>query len=120
MKKNDLKLIGICLAIGIIFFLATQLFGKQGASVTITVDNQKYATYSLLKDTEVEITGKYGTNHLVIKNHKAYVTEASCPDKLCVHQKAISKTGESIVCLPNKMVATVENSESNDLDAISK
>ena len=47
------------------------------------------------------------TNLLVIKDGKADVTEADCPDKLCVHQKAISKTNETIVCLPNKVVVQV-------------
>lgn len=120
MKKNDLKLIGVLLLIGILCLIIIQFINKTGASIVVTIDNQEYATYSLEKDVDVEITGEYGTNQLIIKNHKAYVTEASCPDKLCVHQKSISKTGETIVCLPNKMVVTVINSDSNDLDAITQ
>ena len=34
---------------------------------------------------------------------------ADCPDKLCVHQHAISANGETIVCLPNKVVAEVKD-----------
>ena len=43
-------------------------------------------------------------NVLVIQEGKAYMEEADCPDKLCVKQKAIERNGESIICLPHKLV----------------
>ena len=48
------------------------------------------------------------------------LTEADCPDKLCVHQKAISKNHEMIVCLPNKVVVEVTGSEENGFDSIAR
>ncbi|KAI4447103.1 hypothetical protein C823_001622 [Eubacterium plexicaudatum ASF492] len=45
---------------------------------------------------------------------------ADCPDQLCVHQKAISGQGETIVCLPNKIVVEIAEGEDADLDAISR
>ena len=58
------------------------------------------------------------TNTLTIAERKADMTDADCPDLLCVHQKAISKDGETIVCLPNKVVVTVISSEKSDMDAV--
>ena len=43
---------------------------------------------------------------------------ADCPDQLCVHQKAISRTGESIICLPNQVVVSVQGSKEGKLDGI--
>lgn len=120
MKKNDFKLIGIFLLIGIICAIIVKFVSHDGASVTVTIAGEKYQTYSLSEDATIDIVSDLGTNQLVINNHKASVKEATCPDKLCVHQKSISKTGETIVCLPNKMVVTVNNSESNELDAITQ
>ena len=57
-------------------------------------------------------------NLLVIQDGKADVTEASCPDGICVNHRAISKQGQSIVCLPNKVVVEIENGEESDLDAV--
>ena len=60
------------------------------------------------------------TNTLVIKGGVADMTSADCPDHLCVKQKAISKEGESIICLPNKVVVTVKSNMKSDIDSISK
>ena len=38
----------------------------------------------------------------------AYMKEADCPDKLCVHMKKISQVNETIVCLPNQVILTIE------------
>ena len=87
----------------------------------VTVDGKIYGTYPLDKDEEISIQkdGKT-TNLLVIRDGKADVTEADCPDKLCVHQKAISKTNETIVCLPNKVVVQVIGAGESELDSIAR
>ena len=65
-------------------------------------------TFDLTKDTDTMIDGvNGGTNHLIIENGTAYFSEASCPDKVCVHQGRVSQNGELIVCLPNRVIAKV-------------
>ena len=39
-----------------------------------------------------------------VKNGEVKMTEADCPDHLCMKQKAVDNTGGTIVCLPNKVV----------------
>ena len=90
-----------------------------GGIVEVTVDGTLYGTYALDKNQTVDIIiGETKTNTLVIQNGMADMIEASCPDKLCVHQKAISRTGETIVCLPNKVVAEVKGGSQAELDAV--
>lgn len=93
--------------------------GKKGACVTVTVAGELYGTYPLEQDAvvEIKIDGNV-TNRLEIKDGAADVTDASCPDKLCVHQKSISKTNETIVCLPNKVVVEIMDGEASDLDSM--
>jgi hypothetical protein len=54
----------------------------------------------------------------VIENNTARIKEADCPDELCVHQKEISKTGESIICLPHKLVIRISGGEEKEVDAM--
>lgn len=108
-KKQDFILIAVILVIVCILLAGRQLiFRGSGSMVEISVDGTLYQTLPLNRDTELTIPGdKSGTNHLVIKDGYAYVDDASCPDKVCIHQGKIHETGEMVVCLPNKMIAKV-------------
>lgn len=86
--------------------------------MTVKVEGEIQGVYSLSEDREIEING--GTNTLKIRNGIADMTKADCPDKLCVNQKAVSKNGESIICLPNKVVVTVDSSENSEFDAVAQ
>lgn len=119
MKKNDLILISVVL------FLAALVFGfrllttkEAGGTAIVYVDTRKAAAYSLEEEGEYLIETEHGNNVLVIRDGKADVTEADCPDKLCVKQREISKNGETIVCLPHKVVVEIANTKEKELDAI--
>lgn len=117
IKRNDIILIALFLiiAMGIMAFLS--ITRTDGAIVTVKVNNEIVGTYSLNEDITVQI-GDNNYNVLVIENGKARISEASCPDLLCVNQKAISYNGESIICLPNKVVVEIIGNESSDIDAV--
>ena len=90
---------------------------KKGAYLTITVDGEKYGTYSLLEEQTIFV-GNPAINRIVIENGKAKMLEAECPDQLCVKQKEIVYDKESIICLPNKVVVTVTSGMQSELDAV--
>ena len=48
-----------------------------------------------------------GTNELVIEDGEARLTEADCPDSLCVNMGRISRSGQSIICLPHQVVVRI-------------
>ena len=89
LKKKDLIMI------------ATILVTALALWVRITVNGLEYGTYSLAKDQVIAIGD---TNVCEIKNGKIKMTEADCPDHLCISQKAVGNSGGTIVCLPNKVV----------------
>ena len=116
MKKNDILLAVIVLIIAVLGLLFYKNLGKQsGGTITVTVDGDVYGTYSLDQDQEILI-GK--TNRLVIKDGKADMIEADCPDQICVDHKSISKNKESIACLPNKVIVEVVGGAEASLDAV--
>lgn len=118
--KSDrlfLGILGLALLLGLAVFSLVNT--KQGAYAKVTVDGELYGTYPLSKEQTVEIViGGTVTNVLVIRDGKADMTEADCPDQLCVHQKAVSREKETIVCLPNKVVVEIFGPEVSGLDAV--
>lgn len=122
MKKADVVLlISILLAALLCFGGYYFFFRDAGNIVEITVDGNMYKTLSLETNTIIDIpSGKGQTNRLEIKNGKANMIEADCPDKLCVHQKQVEKNGETLVCLPHKVIVTVRSQKENTLDGISQ
>ncbi len=107
--KRDVLLIVIIISISCILFLANRiLFSKPARQVEISVDGEVMYTLNLNQDSDILVTGyNGGTNRIVIKAGRVHVSEATCPDKICVHQGWIEQTGESIVCLPNRMIARI-------------
>ncbi|MGC4019738.1 MAG: NusG domain II-containing protein [Muricomes sp.] len=117
MRKNDFLLIGIILILALAVSGYHFLKKDSGAGkVVVTVDGDLYGEYDLSKDQTIDIEGM---NTLQIEDNEARMASATCPDKLCVHQRAISRAGESIICLPNKVVVTIEGGEKQEVDAIS-
>lgn len=119
--KNDIILIVGILIAACVLFLGMKVYQskttKDGVAV-VTVDGTVRGEYSLRVDREKKIELKDGSyNMLVIKDGKANVTDASCRDQICANHKEISKNGESIVCLPNKVVITIENGDGLEVDS---
>ena len=53
------------------------------------------------------LDGNVGKCVLVIRNGEAYMEEADCPNQICVHHAPIRYKGETIVCLPNRIIIEV-------------
>lgn len=119
--KRDLALLLVIAAVVLVIWCVYHFRSQpQGNLVEITVDGETYGVYSLDEEQEIpiEIDGEV-RNTLVIRDHEADMTDADCPDQLCVDMKAISAEGETIVCLPHKVVVEVISSdEESEFDAI--
>lgn len=102
---NDIILILALTLVGLSVFLFITLTREEGASVRVSVDSEAAGEFSLSEDGEYSLNG--GTNILVIKNGEAYIKEATCPDGLCKKQGRISRAGERILCLPNRVAVEV-------------
>ena len=116
--KNDILFLTIlalcCIGITIAVYAGGAIKGEY---ITITVDGQEYGTYSLLENQIISI-GESTTNIIEIREGKAYMVEAGCPDQLCVKQKEIPFDKQSIICLPNKIVVTVTSNRESELDGV--
>ena len=119
-RKNDIILVAVIGLVAILLWLGIYLTQNEGAYAYVTVKNVEYGKYPLDTDTEIRIGDGSTYNILVIKDGKAEVTEASCPDKLCVHQGKVHYDGQSMICLPNKVVVEIVGGEQSKVDAVVK
>ncbi len=105
-----------------LFVMALNYFtSENGNYVEISVNGNVVNKLPLSKNATFKINGyDGGQNTIIIQDGFCYVNEADCPDKLCIKQGKISKSGESIICLPHRVVATVINENENKVDTISK
>ena len=119
-KRNTvLFLIILFLIISIGFLIQRYYLGKSGISAIIEQDGETVAELDLNKDTELVLNdGNGGSNTITVQNGHISVTEANCPDLVCVRTGAISQTGEVIACLPHKLIITISSDQTDSLDSL--
>lgn len=107
------------LLLALLIWVSFNLINKKESEFVIVLrDGEVIAGYPLLEDQAMTISDESGYNLLMISDGEASISDADCPDRLCVRQKAISRKGESIICLPHKLVILIESREEGDVDAI--
>ena len=113
------KLIFLLLILGATAAIAMSewLFsGAEGLQVVVEVDGQPYGRYALEEKNgkTLAISTEFGYNKIVIENGGVWVMESDCPDHLEVKAGVIQKSGEMLVCLPNRLVIRIEGGREVD------
>ena len=120
VRKNDIIMLS-CIAVLIIVSYGLRIHSmmNNGSTIEITVDGKVYGRYALEQDQRIPVEIDDETkNIVVIADGEAYMAEASCPDKLCIHQGRIESRSQSIVCLPNRVIVTVIDGEEPEIDSM--
>ncbi|NLD19647.1 MAG: NusG domain II-containing protein [Clostridiales bacterium] len=119
VKKADIILAVFLIIIG--FAMSGILsFGQPAADeLLITVNGEKFGSYPLLEDNKITIKKNGHINNVTIMDGNVSMNFSDCNGQDCVHQHEISKTGESIVCLPNKVMLEIKG-KSDEYDSIVK
>ena len=119
IRKADIILAAIILAAGILSSVLLIYGGGAGAAVRITVDGTEYGTYDLDTDRIIQVESNGHFNTVEIKDGQVSIIDADCPDRLCIRQGWISRTSQSIVCLPNKVVIELTGPQDDGPDSYS-
>lgn len=73
----------------------------------VRANGEQYA-YSLDAEGTHKVEGAKGTTSFEIKGGKVRIVDSSCPNKDCIRQGF----GGTLVCLPNDVIITIENADS--------
>jgi hypothetical protein len=125
IKKCDIIIIIILLTLS---FIPELIFGMvmnksyNGTYAEITLDGELYKKIPLSEhrgEYKIKINTKYGYNVIDVIDASIGVIDADCKDKICIESGFISKPGESLVCLPHKLMIEIKsNNNENDIDVI--
>lgn len=118
IKKADIILFVILILIGLGLSWWSAASGAQGQKAVVTVDGRLYGTYSLHEDQTISIRQNGHLNKITIKGGTVQMSYSDCKNQVCVKDGKISKTNQSIVCLPNKVMVEITGGE-EEFDAIS-
>lgn len=88
------------------------LLGERGAYAAVEQNGEDVAELSLSEERELRISGCT----VRVENGAVYVAESDCPDRVCVRTGKISKEGETVICVPNKI--SIRISGESEFDAI--
>lgn len=132
IKKADVILIAVCL-LAALFLAGGLLFGYERGELlqvsydgdvilTARLDESMYylITYKenravLVKNKEMpDIPAQESYNLVYVAGKKAQMEAADCRDQICVHHQSISGGGESIICLPHRLVAEIIGGEQDE------
>lgn len=124
MTKGDKILIVVIIVISLVSlgFVRNGAIGHKEKYISIQVDGEEYKKIifdKALIGKTIPIETEFGYNVIEIGDGEVRVIEADCPDKIDVLQGAISRPGEIIVCLPNRLVIEIKGSEeTNDIKEV--
>ena len=113
MNKNDIKLVVIVLIVIVLLFSLT-LFRKKANIANVYYENDLILEIDLSINKTYEVDGYNGKVKIEVLNNQIRVVEENSTYHLCSKQGCVSKSGESIICLPNKIIIELP---SDELDA---
>jgi hypothetical protein len=115
MKKKSI-LWGLLLALIVIVGLL--LYGKlgrgEGMIAVVSVNGEVLERIDLSKvreEYDLDVATEYGRNVVHVEPGAISVTHADCPDQICVMQGKLSSNGIPIICMPNRLVISIEGGE---------
>ncbi len=115
LKKSDIILILSLFLAGLLLLVCYFIGGGPAKSVVINVDGRTKARYDINTNRTVVVNGyDGGMNIVTIAGGEVYVSEADCPDKVCMNMGHIKHTNQSIVCMPHRVMVYIDGKAGED------
>lgn len=103
----------VILSSAIPFIVRAASADRPGDTAIVSADG-KETSYRLDEDREITLVSNGTEMTIVIEGGKIYVSESGCPDRVCVNTGKIDRPGQTIVCVPAKVMVTIPGGGDED------
>ncbi len=107
----DVLLIGSLLIVPILSLSSIWQQGQGKKEAFIYHNNRLLEIHNLSQDRVISISDKGIQMMFKIDKGRIRVLESNCPKHVCVHTGWISNSGQTIVCVPNKLLVEVKGKQ---------
>lgn len=121
MKRGDIKIIIMVVLLTIASYLTVFFIGTSSDERILRITQDQVIIHEVILSDDYEqvfeIKYKDEYNKVFVRDNQVWVEIASCHNQVCVRQKPISRIGETIVCIPHKLIIEIIG-ERQDVDVI--
>ena len=109
-KKRDIVLAAVLLILGVTGVLIVKYGLKSGNTADVYIDDK------LVQTIDMSVDDEYTFQTDKVRNGAVSMKSADCPDKVCVRMGTKNRNGETITCLPHKLVIEVHGGQEQEVD----
>lgn len=115
IKKGDILIIASLCIVCVLLFIPTFMPSDNNTAL-IYLDGELKNEIELAA-VESEYTIEIGGCELKISSEGVEFASSTCPDKLCVKKGRLTHAGDTMACVPNRVVVTLRGTK-NKIDAV--
>jgi len=118
LKIGDVLLAAAVLVFVGVWSLSRLVHRTVGQTVIITMDNKVIQTVRLPEVRDFRIQGSVGEVLVRVDGDRVWVETSSCPQKICSRMGKIRHAGQTIICVPNRLIVRIEGARFSSMDAV--
>ncbi len=120
LRPADGILITILLSLSLTGFILQKSKTDEARFFIIEMDGKILYRFPTHRDTTITLSGKTGIVAVKVMDGKVCIAESSCPLKICIKTGWITSPGQAIICIPNKLIVSIEGKKQRTVDAITQ
>jgi Uncharacterized protein conserved in bacteria len=114
MNKYDYILAGFLLIVSIILCIPNIQSQNNKKEAFVYYENKEILKIDLSNDKNYTVKGYNGKIVIEVKNKKLRIIKETSPLNICSKMGYISASGQTLVCLPNKVIVSIKSKENID------